>query len=289
MGPIFVDVRHHPASPLVTDERSRREVAFPPVADRRRSRGPLDLLLHLIRVNEVSITDIPIAADHGAVHGVSRRDARARPRRRLGLHRARGGADLHQVEDAASATRRASPGKTRARISPRRLLEYERFKQAAESFHEIDALRAGLWPRPETEVPRVAGRRDARGLALRPDRHVPKGHGPIPTGAPAGAWRSTTCASRSREKMLELVERLETSGTLPLLEFLGDDALPGRSRDRVPRDARAHPARQSSRVFQTAPFAEIHATRTEAAVLGRAGAGYLPVTSADEDTRMTGN
>src|SRR5258708_12193500 len=29
-----------------------------------------------------------------------------------------------------------------------RLLEYEKFKRAAESFHEIDTLRAGLWERP---------------------------------------------------------------------------------------------------------------------------------------------
>src|SRR6266487_2561843 len=37
----------------------------------------------------------------------------------------------------------------------RRLLEYERFKRMAESLHEIDSLRAGLWPRPEMQLPKA--------------------------------------------------------------------------------------------------------------------------------------
>jgi len=42
----------------VSDERA--ESGLPPVQIQAFN-GPLDLLLHLIRVNEVSITDIPIA------------------------------------------------------------------------------------------------------------------------------------------------------------------------------------------------------------------------------------
>ena len=44
--------------------------------------GPLDLLLHLIKKNEVNIYDIPISADHVAVHRVHRPDAGDEPRRR---------------------------------------------------------------------------------------------------------------------------------------------------------------------------------------------------------------
>ena len=35
----------------------------------------------------------------------------------------------------------------------RRLAEYERYRDAAETLHEVDALRAGLWPRPSVPPP----------------------------------------------------------------------------------------------------------------------------------------
>jgi segregation and condensation protein A len=34
-----------------------------------------------------------------------------------------------------------------------RLLEYQRFKQVAESFAEIDVVRMGVWPRPAVKLP----------------------------------------------------------------------------------------------------------------------------------------
>ena len=34
-----------------------------------------------------------------------------------------------------------------------RLLEYQRFKQVAETFAELDVVRMGVWPRPATKLP----------------------------------------------------------------------------------------------------------------------------------------
>src|SRR6185295_5899275 len=144
-----------PGPLLVTDERSGRESALPPVAIPAFS-GPLDLLLHLIRINEVSITDIPIAEI------TEQYTAYLETMQELDLDVASEyvalAAELIYIKSKMLLPR--APGEPE--VDPRadlaqRLLEYEKFKRSAETLHAIDTLRGGLWPRPEVEIPRAEG------------------------------------------------------------------------------------------------------------------------------------
>src|SRR5215470_2045803 len=135
---------------MMTDEYS--ESALPPVAIPAFS-GPLDLLLHLIRINQVSITDIPVAE-------ITEQYTRyLDAMQELDLDVASDyialAAELIYIMSKMLLPR--VPGEPvedpRADLA-QRLLEYERFKRSAETLHAIDTLRGGLWPRPDTEIPR---------------------------------------------------------------------------------------------------------------------------------------
>src|SRR5262252_3188402 len=218
---------------------------LPPVAIPAFS-GPLDLLLHLIRTNEVTITDIPIAEI------TEQYTAYLDAMRELDLDVASDyialAAELIYIKSRMLLPR--APGAPeedpRADLA-RRLLEYERFKKAAESFHEIDTLRAGLWPRAETEIPKS------------PEGEVLE----VSLFDLIDTFRKVTDRYRLAhppameihhlrfsvgEKMQEIVARLETEKTLPLLAFLAALELVRLG---------------VIRVFQGGPFAEIHATRTD--------------------------
>jgi segregation and condensation protein A len=241
----------------MADERGER--TLPPIAIAAFA-GPFDLLLHLIRVNEVSITDIPIAdiTEQYTAYLDTMREldldiaseyvAMAAEliyiKSRMLLPRPPGAAEESPLEDLA-----------------RRLAEYERYKNAAENLHEIDALRAGLWSRPPTAPP------------------------PSPDGETLevslfdliGAFREVTERYRLahppaleirhqrfsvREKMEELLQRLDENRTLPLLDFLG--AMQLRAEAVTAFLATLELIRLGvARAFQQTPFGEIHVTRTD--------------------------
>ncbi len=241
----------------MADETGER--TLPPIAIAAFA-GPFDLLLHLIRVNEVSITDIPIAdiTEQYTAYLDTMREldldiaseyvAMAAEliyiKSRMLLPRPPGAAEESPLEDLA-----------------RRLAEYERFKNAAENLHEIDALRAGLWSRPPTAPP------------------------PSPDGETLevslfdliGAFREVTERYRLahppaleirhqrfsvREKMEELLQRLDENRTLPLLDFLG--AMQFRAEAVTAFLATLELIRLGvARAFQQTPFGEIHVTRTD--------------------------
>lgn len=117
--------------------------------------GPLDLLLHLVKVNEVELTDIPVALICDQFHQY-----------------------LHLMEDlnldiAAEYIYEAAllihlkskmllpvpAGVEGEEVQdPReeliqRLLEYRRMKEAAQTLAEVDVLRQGLWTRQPAEIP----------------------------------------------------------------------------------------------------------------------------------------
>ena len=241
----------------MTDEPLER--TLPPIAISAFA-GPFDLLLHLIRVNEVSITDIPIAeiTEQYTAYLDAMREldldiaseyvAMAAEliyiKSRMLLPRPHGAVEESPLEDLA-----------------RRLAEYERYKNAAENLHEIDALRAGLWSRPPTTPP------------------------PSPDGETLevslfdliGAFREVTERYRLahppaleirhqrfsvREKMEELLARLDEKRTLPLLDFLG--AMQFRAEAVTAFLATLELVRLGvARAFQRSPFGEIHVTRTD--------------------------
>ena len=114
--------------------------------------GPLDLLLHLVRINEIEITDIPVALVCDQFHEY------------LALM------DELDLDIAAEYIYEAALLiQLKARVllplpepepgeeveDPRRelierLLEYQRLKEAAQTLAETDALRHGLWTRSVT-------------------------------------------------------------------------------------------------------------------------------------------
>jgi segregation and condensation protein A len=115
--------------------------------------GPLDLLLQLVKVNEVDIADIPVAIVCDQFHEYLRLmeeldlDVAAeyiyeaalliQLKSKLLLPRPRG-TDGEPVEDPRQEL-------------VQRLLEYRRFKEAAQSMAEVDRLRQGVWTRRRQE------------------------------------------------------------------------------------------------------------------------------------------
>ena len=143
-----------------------------------------------------------------------------------------------------------------------RLLEYEKFKRSAETLHAIDTLRGGLWPRPETEIPRAEGEEDTLEVSLfdliETFRKVTENY--RLAHPPALAIHHLRFSVG--DKMIELLERVDEARTMPLLDFLG------RMRYRAEAVTTFLACLELIRLgvvraFQTRPFAEIHATRTD--------------------------
>ena len=82
--------------------------------------GPLDLLLHLIKKNEVNIHDIPIALITAQYLDAIELMQELESRRRRRVPRDGGDADPHQVEDAAAAAGDGRRRRGRGRGSARR-------------------------------------------------------------------------------------------------------------------------------------------------------------------------
>lgn len=119
--------------------------------------GPLDLLLHLIKINKVEITDIPVATVCDQFHAY------------LGLMEELN-LDIagEYIYEAALLIHIKSkmllPRPPRAEGEPEedprqelvdRLLEYRRLKEVAQSFAEVDRLRAGIWTRRPQPMPQA--------------------------------------------------------------------------------------------------------------------------------------
>ena len=110
--------------------------------------GPLDLLLHLVKVNEVEIADIPVAKVCDQFHAY------------LGLMEELDldvaaefiyeAALLIHLKSRLLLPRPANqegPEEDPRQELVERLLEYRKLKEAARSFAEIDSVRRGVWTR----------------------------------------------------------------------------------------------------------------------------------------------
>jgi segregation and condensation protein A len=216
----------------------------------------------LIRVNQVSITDIPVAEI------TEQYKAYLDAMRELDLDVASEyvalAAELIYIKSRMLLPRPPGGLEEDPRLDlARRLLEYERYKKTAESFHEIDTLRAALWPRPQTEIPK-----SAEGETLE-----------VSLFDLIDVFRSVTDRYRLAhppaleirhlrfsvaDKMIQLVQRLETSGgDLPLLDFLGE--MTYRAEAVTVFLATLELVRLGVvRAFQAVAFGEIHVRRTEA-------------------------
>jgi len=129
--------------------------------------GPLDLLLHLIKKNEVDLRDIPVLDICKQYHDY------LMLMQELDLEVA--GEFLYieallvQIKSQMVLPRATTPDGVPIE-DPReelvkRLLEYRRYKMAAESLHEIEAERIGLWARPPQKVETPEGEEDETDLS----------------------------------------------------------------------------------------------------------------------------
>ena len=140
--------------------------------------GPLDLLLYLIKREKIDIHDIPIAP-------ITRQYMEYLDvMQELSL-------DVAGEFMVMAATLIHIKSKMLVPIEPteaegdeeyvdpreelvRRLLEFQRYKEAAGVLHQQAQIRAAQWTRPDTVLPelRRRGRGDARGGPLRPHRRL---------------------------------------------------------------------------------------------------------------------
>ncbi len=115
--------------------------------------GPLDLLLHLIKKNEVDIYDIPIALITDQFNAYL--DTMEELDLEIAADYIYMAALLIHIKSQMLLPRDDT---AEAIEDPRkelvdRLLEYQRFKAVAESFAEIDVLRLGMWSRKPVTPP----------------------------------------------------------------------------------------------------------------------------------------
>jgi segregation and condensation protein A len=121
--------------------------------------GPLDLLLHLIKTNEVSIYDIPI------VLITSQYMEYIDVMQELNLDVAGEflvmAATLIHIKSRMLLPRpdptQDDPEEDPREALVRRLLEHQKFKAAAELLHERETLRSAQWTRPDGPIARIAG------------------------------------------------------------------------------------------------------------------------------------
>lgn len=133
--------------------------------------GPLDLLLHLIKMNRVEITDIPVATI------CDQFQAYLELMEELNLDVAG-----EYIYEAALLIHLKSklllPRPAKAEGEPeedprqelvQRLLEYRRLKEVAQSFAELDRVRMGIWtrkPQPLPQAPEEEGTIDLGEVSL---------------------------------------------------------------------------------------------------------------------------
>lgn len=116
--------------------------------------GPLDLLLHLVKINQVELTDIPVALICDQFHGY------LQLMEELNLDIAAEfiyeAALLIHLKSRMLLPRPSSTdveGEDPREELVQRLVEYRRMKDAAQTLAEVDVLRQGLWTRPPQRVP----------------------------------------------------------------------------------------------------------------------------------------
>jgi segregation and condensation protein A len=121
--------------------------------------GPLDLLIHLIKTNEVNIYDIPIALI--TAQYIEYLDLMQELDLDVAGEFLVMAATLIHIKSRMLLPR-PDPGQEDPEEDPRevlvrRLLEHQRYRAAAELLHERETLREAQWIRPDGRVAAIAG------------------------------------------------------------------------------------------------------------------------------------
>ena len=121
--------------------------------------GPLDLLLHLIKKNEVSIYDIPIALITSQY--IEYIDLMQELNLDIAGEFLVMAATLIHIKSRMLLPRpdptQEDPEEDPREALVRRLLEHQKFKAAAALLHERETLRSAQWTRPDGPIAQIAG------------------------------------------------------------------------------------------------------------------------------------
>ena len=121
--------------------------------------GPLDLLLHLIKANELNIYDIPISLI--TQQYLDYLDLMQELNLEVAGEFLVMAATLIHIKSRMLLPRpdptQEDPGEDPREALVRRLLEHQRFKAAAELLHEKEIQRSAMWHRPDGRVAEVVG------------------------------------------------------------------------------------------------------------------------------------
>ena len=121
--------------------------------------GPLDLLLHLIKKNEVSIYDIPITVI--TAQYLEYIDLMQEMNLDVAGEFLVMAATLIHIKSRLLLPRpdptQEDPEEDPREALIRRLLEHQKFKAAAELLHERETLRSAQWTRPDGPIAEIAG------------------------------------------------------------------------------------------------------------------------------------
>jgi segregation and condensation protein A len=118
--------------------------------------GPLDLLLHLIKLNRVEITDIPVATicdqfhEYLALMEELNLDVAGEY-----IYEAALLIHLKSKMLLPRPVKEGEPEEDPRQDLVERLLEYRRLKEVAQSFAELDRLRLGIWTRQPQPLPQA--------------------------------------------------------------------------------------------------------------------------------------
>ena len=132
--------------------------------------GPLDLLIHLIKKNEVDIYDIPIVL-------ISKQYLEYLDLMReidldvAGEFLVMAATLIHiksrmLVPRVEAGIESDEPAEDPREVLVQRLLEHQRFKAAAEMLHECETVRSAQWTRPDERVEEIAGAQFERELEV---------------------------------------------------------------------------------------------------------------------------
>jgi segregation and condensation protein A len=121
--------------------------------------GPLDLLLHLIKKNELNIYDIPIALV--TQQYLDYIDLMQELNLDMAGEFLVMAATLIHIKSRTLLPRpdpsQEDPEEDPREALVRRLLEHQKFKAAAELLHERETLRSAQWTRPDGPITQIAG------------------------------------------------------------------------------------------------------------------------------------
>jgi segregation and condensation protein A len=181
--------------------------------------GPLDLLLHLVRVNEVDVKDIPIVEitrQYNEILDLMRELDLAVAGEYVVM-----AATLMHIKSRMLLPQ--DPADPEAREDPRadlvqQLLDYEKFRQAAENLQAIDSVRSLVWTR-DGRIPEEFAGEETIAVGLF-DLLAAFGKLLKRVGDEARLLRKRDDVSVA-EKIAWLTDLLEERGSIDLLEVLG--------------------------------------------------------------------